>query len=103
MLDLQGYGPSIFKGAIITIELALLSLFIAVCLGLITAVARHSGGRVASYIATAYTSLVRGLPDLVLMMLIFFGLQVGLNDFSEWLYELHEQYQLNDFYLSQGW
>ncbi len=103
MLDLQGYGPSIFKGAIITVELALLSLLIAVCLGLITAVARHSGGRIASYVATAYTSLVRGVPDLVLMLLIFFGLQVGLNDFSEWLYDLHEQYQLNDFYLSQGW
>ena len=103
MIDLLGYGPSIFAGAIITIKLALFSLITAVLLGLITAVARYWGGKLASTIAVIYTSLVRGVPDLVLMMLIFFGLQVGLNNFSEWLYEIHEQYQINAFYLAQGW
>jgi arginine/ornithine transport system permease protein len=103
MLDLQGYGPSIFNGAIITIQLALFSLVIAVILGLVTAVARYSGGKLASTLAVSYTSLVRGVPDLVLMMLMYFGLQVGLNSFSEWLYELHENYAINDFYLAHGW
>lgn len=103
MLDLQGYGPGIFNGALITIQLAVYALFIAVVLGLITAIAKHSGGKLANLFATAYTSVVRGVPDLVLMMLIFFGLQVGLNDLSEWLYELHETYAINDFYIAQGW
>ena len=103
MLDLQGYGPGIFNGAILTVKLAIFSLVIAVLLGLITAVARYSGGKIASVLAVSYTSLVRGVPDLVLMMLIYFGLQVGLNNFSEWLYELHETYAINAFYIEHGW
>jgi len=103
MLDLQGYGPSIFNGAIITIELAIYSLIIAVFLGLVTSLAKYSGGRVASIIATAYTSIVRGVPDLVLMMLIYFGLQVGLNNLSDWLFELHDQYNIYAFYVENDW
>ena len=51
MLDLQGYGPGIFNGAILTVKLAIFSLVIAVLLGLITAVARYSGGKIASVLA----------------------------------------------------
>ena len=71
MLDLQGYGPSIFSGAIVTIQLAILSVMIAFILGLLGAVAKQSDNRAARTIATLYTTIIRGVPDLVLMMLIF--------------------------------
>ncbi|PKF49851.1 ABC transporter permease [Enterovibrio nigricans] len=90
MLDLHGYGPSIFMGAILTVELAVLSAFIAVLLGLITALARLSHNPVARGVATVYSTVVRGVPDLVLMLLIFFGVQIMLNNFSDWLYEAYE-------------
>lgn len=86
MLDLHGYGPSIFSGAIVTIEVAILSVLIAFILGLLGAVAKQSGGAVSRFIATTYTTLIRGVPDLVLMMLIFFGGQIAFNSFTEWLY-----------------
>ncbi len=79
MLDLQGYGPSIWQGTILTIELCLASLAIAVLLGIITALAKLSGSRTFNAAATAYTTIVRGIPDLVLMLLIFFGGQVFIN------------------------
>ncbi|WP_434359485.1 ABC transporter permease [Parasalinivibrio latis] len=90
MLDLHGYGPSIFKGAILTVELAVFSVLIAVFLGLVTALARLSKNSVARSIATVYSTVVRGVPDLVLMLLIFFGAQIMLNNFSDWLYEKFE-------------
>lgn len=90
MIDLQGYGPSIFKGAILTVEVALLSLAIALLLGLITASGKLSENKLARGIATVYTTLIRGVPDLVLMLLIFFGAQIMMNDFSDWLYEKFE-------------
>ncbi|MGR5543345.1 arginine ABC transporter permease ArtQ, partial [Vibrio campbellii] len=40
MIDLQGYEASIFKGAILTIEVALLSLLLAVILGMLGALAK---------------------------------------------------------------
>ncbi|MCP1317765.1 arginine ABC transporter permease ArtQ, partial [Halomonas sp. 707B3] len=35
MLDLQGYGPRLIEGAGVTIQLAVLSLILAVILGLL--------------------------------------------------------------------
>lgn len=42
VFDFKGYGPSIFKGAIITVELGLLSLALAIVLGLLGATAKLS-------------------------------------------------------------
>lgn len=86
MLDLHGYGPSIFEGAIVTIEVAFLSVFLAFVLGLLGAVAKQSNNTLARTVATTYTTVIRGVPDLVLMMLIFFGGQIAFNSFTEWLY-----------------
>lgn len=73
MLNLQGYEASIAKGALVTIEVALLSLLLAVILGMLGALAKMAPYRWACCIATLYTTIIRGIPDLVLMMLIFFG------------------------------
>jgi len=62
MLDLKGYGPALLDGAVVTIELAFLSLALALLLGLVGASAKLSGSRVAVAIATSYTTLIRGVP-----------------------------------------
>ncbi|WP_116474037.1 ABC transporter permease [Zobellella maritima] len=87
MLDLKGYEGALLEGAIVTMEVALLSLTLAVSLGLLGALAKLSSSRVARGVATVYTTIIRGIPDLVLMMLIFFGGQVLLNNS---LYSLNE-------------
>ncbi|UUM31542.1 ABC transporter permease [Vibrio japonicus] len=95
MLDLKGYEASIFKGAIVTIEVALLSLLLAVILGMLGALAKMAPYRWARAIATLYTTVIRGIPDLVLMMLIFFGGQILLNNT---LYSINES--LNEWFAS---
>ena len=80
MLNLHGYGPSILEGAGLTVAVALLSLFIAMALGMVSAMAKLSNSMVARGIAQVYTTVIRGVPDLVLMLLIFFGGQVLIND-----------------------
>lgn len=87
MLDLHGYGPSIFKGAILTIEVAVLSQLLAMLLGLLGASAKLSSQKFLKGVATVYTTVIRGVPDLVLMLLIFFGAQIMVNEFTQWLYE----------------
>lgn len=91
MLDLQGYETAILKGAWVTIEVAVLSLFLATILGMLGALAKLAPYRMARAIATLYTTIIRGIPDLVLMMLIFFGGQMLLNNslyaINEWINE----------------
>lgn len=87
MIDLKGYGPRLAEGAVVTVELALLSLLLALFLGLLSASAKLSGNRLARGFASTYTTVVRGVPDLVMMMLLYYGGQVLVNRISDWLYE----------------
>ncbi len=73
------YRSQLWAGLVTTVQLALASLFFSVALGLIGAWAKLSANRTARALAGAYTTLVRGVPDLVLIMLVFFGGQVTLN------------------------
>jgi len=79
MFDLQGFGGSLAAGTWITIKVAGLSLLLAAGLGLMAALAKLSHSRVLRGLATVYTTIIRGVPDLVLMLLIFFGLQIAVN------------------------
>ncbi len=80
---LNGYGPLLLAGTWVTVKLALLSLAVAVALGLLGAWAKLSDSWSARLLATAYTTLIRGVPDLVLMLLIFFSMQIYLNDLTD--------------------
>lgn len=82
---LYGYGDIILQGSLITIELALLSVIVSIVLGLAGASAKIFGSRWMSVITDIYTTLIRGIPDLVLMLLIFYGLQILLNEITEYV------------------
>ncbi|WP_250523500.1 MULTISPECIES: histidine ABC transporter permease HisQ [unclassified Caballeronia] len=82
-MNLQGFGPLIWQGTLATIQLALLSLAGSLLLGLIGAAAKLSLNRALAMLGTAYTTLVRAVPDLVLMLLLFYGIQIALNEFTE--------------------
>lgn len=82
-LSLQGFGPLLAQGTWMTIKLALLSLALSLLLGLIGASAKLSPLRLLRFPATLYTTLIRSVPDLVLILLIFYTLQLWLNDLTE--------------------
>ena len=72
-MDLQGFGHLLISGTWITIQLALASLVVGLVFGLIGAAAKLSDNPVARWLATGYTTLVRGLPELLLVLTIYFG------------------------------
>ncbi|CAB3683356.1 ABC transporter permease [Trinickia soli] len=82
---LQGYGPLILAGTWQTVKLSLLSLALAFVLGLIGAAAKLSKNGLARGAGTVYTTLVRGVPDLVLMLLLFYSIQIWLNNFTDFV------------------
>ena len=80
---LSGYFASILQGALLTVGVSLAALVVAIVLGLLGAVAKLSGRPILVGLATVYTTLVRGVPELVLMLLIFYGGTIGLNHLLE--------------------
>ncbi len=79
MENLIEYTPLLLRGAVTTVLLALASLVMATLLGGLGAMGKISGGRITRAIVFAYTTIVRGVPDLVLILLIYFGGQRLIN------------------------
>ena len=79
MLSLHGYGPSIFEGTVLTLEVSFSALMIAMVLGIIGALSKLSHSSILRTVAQIYTTVIRGVPDLVLMLLVYFGGQVLIN------------------------
>lgn len=81
------YILSILHGSWLVVQVGLASLLVAMALGLLGALGKLSSHRPARWLATAYSTLIRGIPDLVLMLLLFYGGQIGLNALLERLGE----------------
>lgn len=89
MDDLIEYLPFLLEGALITASVAVASACLALVLGLITATLKLAPSRISGVGAATYTTVIRGIPDLVMMLLIFFGGQALVNDIGahfEWDY-----------------
>lgn len=87
--SLQGFGPLLLQGTWMTLKLSVLSLAVSVLLGLLGASAKLSSHKLLRIPAQLYTTLIRGVPDLVLMLLIFYSLQTwltNLTDAMDWEY-----------------
>lgn len=83
---LHGYGTSLLTGAGLSIAVALVSLAIASVLGVAGAMAKLSRNRALRGVAQVYTTVVRGVPDLVMMFLVFYGGQLLLNKLADRLH-----------------
>jgi arginine/ornithine transport system permease protein len=79
---LHGYLPSLLDGLRLTLGVALASLAVAVLLGLAGAAAKLSHSAFWRRSAALYTTLIRGVPDLVLMLLVFYGGQLAVNELA---------------------
>lgn len=86
---LEGFAPLLLRGVWVTLQLALLSLLLGLAFGLIGAGAKLSTVRTLRVCAQLYTTLIRGVPDLLLMLFIFYGVQTGLSRLTQalgWAY-----------------
>ncbi|MDE2454844.1 MAG: ABC transporter permease, partial [Burkholderiales bacterium] len=94
-MSLQGYGPQLLVGTLLTLKLAFVSLLAAFCLGLLGAGAKLSANPLLRGIGNAYTTLIRAVPDLVLMLLLFYSMQILLNRITDALH--FEQIDIDPF------
>lgn len=82
MFDLKGYGGMLLDGLWLTMAVGLSSMLLAVLLGLLGSWAKLSRSRLANFIADTYTTVVRGIPELILLLLVYFGVPTLLQDIA---------------------
>jgi len=73
VLDLNGYGWMLWDGLPLTLEVGLCALVVAVLMGLIGAWGKLSHNRLARGAADTYTIVIRGVPEFLLILLVYYG------------------------------
>lgn len=80
MLDLKGYGWLLWEGVQLTVMVSVVSMAGAIIVGLLAALAKLGRSRPRSVIVEAYTTVVRGVPELVLLLLVYYGVPTLVQD-----------------------
>ena len=83
METLTGWWDDFFWGSIVVVELFFIALTMTVLFGLIGAAAKLSKSRTANSIASAYTVVFRGTPEILVLLLFYFGSAITLTAIAQ--------------------
>ena len=75
---LLGFGAQLAAGTLVTAGLAVASLTGGLLLGIAGAAARMSRRRLLRAAAQAYTTAVRGVPELLVVLIVYFGASAAI-------------------------
>ena len=85
----EGWGDEIVAGLLITLALAAVTLPIGIALGFGLALAKNSGEPRLVRAATIFTTTFRALPELLTLLLIYYGGQIALQKLVRTLFDAY--------------
>ncbi len=74
--------PALLKGAVVTVELTIISVILGLIIGLVGAFGRISHNVVIRWITACYITLMRAVPLLLTLMFLYYGLPSAGIDLS---------------------
>ncbi len=83
MEAVSGWWDDFFWGSLVVIGVFVVALFLTVLFGLVGAAAKLSKSRTAQRIAGAYTIVFRGTPEILVLLLFYFGSAVTLTAIAQ--------------------
>ena len=81
----NGWASLLLKGTVVTVLLALTTVPFGFGGGLVLALLKLSRNRALQIACDAYTTFFRGIPDLLSLFIIYFGLQAFFNLLGQWM------------------
>ncbi len=80
---LTGWWDDFFWGSVVVAEVFVTALILTVVLGLVGAAAKLSENKVARAIASGYTIVFRGTPEILVLLLFYFGSAIALTSIAQ--------------------
>lgn len=91
-----GWGDEIAFGVKVTISLALATLPLGLVLGFFIALAARSEEKLVRLSAGIFTTIFRGLPELLTLFIVYYGLQLALQAGLSW-FGIQGRIEINAF------
>ncbi|WP_158747312.1 ABC transporter permease [Acidisphaera sp. L21] len=81
----EGWGAALLLATGMTLAVSVCAFFAGLVFGTMGAAAKLSGGPVLRSVAGAYTTILRGIPDLLVIYLFYFGGSAAMTQIATWL------------------
>ncbi|SBS26153.1 Histidine transport system permease protein HisQ [Marinomonas spartinae] len=75
----QGWGISLLKGMLVTLQISIGAFIVGLVIGVLTALAKLHGSQSMKVIARGYTTVCRAVPELLLILLLYYSGSHGIN------------------------
>lgn len=92
-----GWGDELLGGLGVTLSLALATLPVGLLLGLLVAALSIFGRPLWRGVAVAFTTTIRGLPELLTLFIIYHGVGLGINTLLKWYSPQAGYFELSPF------
>ena len=91
-----GWGDELFYATLMTIAVSITAMFIGFLFALIFTPLKLSKNKFLNFIANSYTTIIRGVPELLVIYLFFFG-GTGVVMFVASIFGYNEYIEINAF------
>ena len=85
----DGWGDEIASGAWLTVRLALATLPFGLMVGFLVALAKNSERRWLNILGNIFTTVFRGLPELLTLFIVYYGGQMLLQQIVSLFTDVH--------------
>lgn len=92
----EGWGDEIASGVLVTVSLALATLPFGLAAGFFVALGKQSEEPSIRLASNVYTTLFRGLPELLTLFLVYYGAQIGVQQVVK-LFDARASIEINSF------
>ncbi|MGG6895488.1 ABC transporter permease [Rhizobium sp. BR 315] len=94
----EGWGANFAWGLLMTLQVSIVSYIVAVIFGFLGAAGKLSHHRSLRIIAGIYTTVVRSLPELLVILLLYFSVASGAERFLKYAGLVDSSFQFSPFW-----
>ena len=92
----KGWGDELFTAFLMTIAVSITAMLIGILFSIIFTPLKLSNNKIFNFIANSYTTVIRGVPELLVIYLFFFG-GTGAVMFVASIFGYNEYIEINAF------
>ncbi|MDR0253998.1 MAG: ABC transporter permease subunit [Brucellaceae bacterium] len=94
----EGWGDELVWGLLMTLQISLVSYIVAALFAFLGAAAKLSSNPVVRFAADCYTTIVRSLPELLVVLLLYFSVASGMERLLKHFGLVGERFEFSPFW-----
>ncbi|NYT84891.1 ABC transporter permease [Pollutimonas harenae] len=79
----EGWGWTLLRGAVMTLLISIVGMALGIVIGILGASIKTSGPKLLGLLVSVYTTVVRSIPELLIIYLLFFGSVQAVSDLAD--------------------